>query len=281
MSVVDETRPIHRYRIEPSRPWVPVDVRELWEYRELFFFFTWRDVMLRYKQTALGALWAIIQPVSTMVVFSLFFGKLAKMPSDGVPYPIFIFAALLPWNLFAAGVNLASLSLLSSAHMIRKVYFPRVILPASGVLVGLVDFAIAFIILIGMMSWYGMVPTIHVLWLPLLLLLAVVTALGVGLWLAAINVYYRDVRHILPFVVQFWMFSTPVVYPSSLLEEPWRTLYGINPMVGVVEGFRWALLGTNTAPGGMILVSTTVAVIVLLSGVYTFCRMEKTFADIL
>ena len=268
-----------RYRIQPSRGWIPINVRELWEFRELFFFIAWRDIKVRYKQTALGAGWAIIQPVSQMVVFSIFFGGLAKMPSDGIPYPVFTYAALLPWNLFANGLSLASMSLVNSAHMIQKVYFPRMVLPVAGVMTGTVDFAIAFSVLIVMMLWFSIMPTVYILFLPLLLLLALVTALGVGLWIAAINVYYRDARYVLPFIIQLWLFATPVMWPSSLLSEPWRTIYAVNPMVGVVEGFRWALLGTGTAPGPMILVSSTVACLILLSGMFVFRRMEKTFAD--
>jgi len=260
---------------------MPVDVSELWEYRELFFFFVWRDVKVRYKQTALGALWAVIQPVSAMVVFSIFFGHFAGMRSDGLPYPVWNLAGLLPWNLFANGLSTASMSLVASAHLIPKVYFPRIVLPSAGVLIGLVDFAIAFLVLVGMMFWFGIAPTVRIVWLPCFLLLGVSAALGVGLWLAAINVYYRDVRYIAPSVVQIWMFASPVVWSSSVLPEPWRTVYGVNPMVGVVEGFRWALLGAPTEPGGMILVSTISAFVILLSGAAVFRRMERGFADVI
>ena len=264
--------------IEPSRGWVSLKLRELWEYRELLYFLTWRDIRVRYKQTMLGAAWAIIQPFFTMVVFSLFFGTLAKMPSDGVPYPIFSYAGLLPWQYFAYSLGQSSNSLVGSANLIRKVYFPRLIIPLSAVLAGVVDFAIAFIVLLGMMVYFRVWPTSGIFLLPLFLLLALVTALGVGLWLSALNVRYRDIRYIVPFITQFWMFATPVVYPSSLLNEPWRTLYGLNPMVGVVEGFRWALLGTNP-PGPMMLVSALVSLAILVSGLFYFRRMEKTFAD--
>jgi lipopolysaccharide transport system permease protein len=268
------------HRISPSKGWVSLRLDELWQYRELLYFLTWRDIKVRYKQTALGATWAIIQPFFTMVVFSLFFGRLARIPSDGLPYPIFSYAALVPWTFFANGLSQSSECLVGSANLIRKVYFPRLAIPLATVLGGLVDFGIAFTVLLGMMLYYGIVPTLNVLWLPLLLLLALVTALGVGLWLSALNVKFRDVRYVVPFVTQFWMFATPIAYPSSLLHEPWRTLYGVNPMVGVVEGFRWALLGTNTAPGPMIGVSALVATVLLIGGAYYFRRMEKTFADL-
>jgi lipopolysaccharide transport system permease protein len=267
-------------RIEPSRGWVSLKLKEIWEYRELLYFLTWRDVKVRYKQTVLGAAWAVIQPFFTMVVFSLFFGRLAKVPSDGIPYPIFAFAALVPWNYFANALTQSSDSLVGSANLIKKVYFPRLVIPMAAVISGAVDFSIAFTVLLGMMLFYGIVPTVHTLWLPLLLLLGVVTALGVGLWLSALNVQFRDVRYTVPFLAQFWMFATPVAYPSSLLSQPWRTIYGLNPMAGVVEGFRWALLGTKTAPGPMLAVSAAVAVLVLVGGAFYFRRMEKTFADV-
>ena len=236
-------------RIAPSKGWVPLKLKDLWEYRELLYFLVWRDIKVRYKQTALGATWAIIQPFFTMVVFSIFFGHLAKVPSDGIPYPLFSFAALVPWTFFANGLSQSSNSLVGSGTLITKVYFPRLIIPLASVFSGIVDFVLAFIVLLGMMVYYGLMPTtINVLWLPLFLLLALTTSLGVGLWLSALNVEYRDVRYIVPFITQFWMLATPIGYPSSLLQQPWRTLYGLNPMVGVAEGFRWALLGTNTAP---------------------------------
>ena len=269
-----------RLRIAPSRGWVSLKLRELWEYRELLYFLVWRDIKVRYKQTALGASWAIIQPFMTMVVFSLFFGHLARMPSDGLPYPIFTFAALVPWAFFANGLNQSSNSLVGSSNLITKVYFPRLIVPLASVFSGIVDFLVAFGVLLGMMLYYGLVPTLNILWLPLYVLLALVTSLGVGLWLSALNVEYRDVRYIIPFITQFWLFATPIAYPSSLLPEPWRTIYGLNPMVGVVEGFRWALLRTNTAPGAIVAVSASAAVLILISGAFYFRRMEKTFADI-
>ena len=266
--------------IGPSRGWQQLKLKELWHYRELLYFLSWRDIKVRYKQTVLGAAWAIIQPFFTMVVFSLFFGKLAKVPSDGVPYPLFAFAALVPWTFFANGLTHSSNSLVESATLLKKVYFPRLVIPISSVMSAAVDFVFAFIMLLAMMLMYGVLPTANVMWLPLLLVLAFVTALGVGFWLSAINVQYRDVRHTIPFLTQFWLFATPIAYPSSLLSEPWRTVYGINPMVGVVEGFRWALLNTDTAPGPMILVSSLTAVMVLVGGAFYFRRMEKSFADV-
>lgn len=266
--------------IEPSRGWVHLGLGELWRYRELLFFLVWRDVKVRYKQTMLGAAWAIIQPFFTMVVFSVFFGRLAKMPSDGVPYPIFAYTALVPWTFFATGLGESSNSLVGSSSLIKKVYFPRLALPIATVLAGIADFVLAFSILIGMMFYFGVVPTVNVLWLPFLFLLALVTALGAGLWLSAMNVRFRDIRYVVPFLVQFWMFATPVAYPSSLLSEPWRTLYAVNPMVGVIEGFRWAVLGSGNAPGPMIFVSALAAGALLLGGALYFRRMEKSFADV-
>lgn len=267
-------------RIEPSKGWVSLKLKELWAYRELLYFLIWRDVKVRYKQTVLGIAWAIIQPFFSMVVFSLFFGRLAKIPSDGIPYPIFSYAALVPWTFFAHGLSQASNSLVGSANLIKKVYFPRLAIPIATVLSGVVDFILAFILLIGMMIYFGFFPTINVFWLPLFLLLALATSLGISLWFSALNVEFRDVRYIIPFLTQFWLFSTPIAYPSSLLSEPWRTIYGINPMVGVVEGFRWALLGTKTGPGSITIVSSLVAFLLLLSGALYFRRMEKTFADV-
>ena len=267
-------------RIEPPRGWIPLNLRDLWEYRELLYFLAWRDIKVRYKQTVLGASWAILQPFFTMVVFSLFFGRLAGIPSEGMPYPIFSYAALVPWQFFANGLTSSSNSLVASANLIQKVYFPRLVIPMAAVGSGIVDFGLAFLVLLGMMAFYGIVPTMNVLWLPLLLLLALVTSLGAGLWLTAMNVQFRDVRYAVPFMVNAWMFATPIAYPSSLRDEPWRTVYGINPMAGVVEGFRWALLGTDTQPGSMILVSAVVSVSLLISGAYYFRRMEKSFADV-
>jgi len=273
--------PLPHLRIEPSKGWVSLKLHELWEYRELLYFLTWRDIKVRYKQTVLGAAWAIIQPFMTMVVFSLFFGRLAQIPSDGVPYPIWSYAALVPWTFFATGLTMSSNSLVGSANLIKKVYFPRLVIPIATVLSGAVDFVLAFIVLIFMMLFFGIVPTGNVVFLPLFLLLAFVTSLGVGLWLSAMNVQFRDVRYTVPFLTQFWLFATPIAYPSSLIEnETLRAIYGINPMAGVVEGFRWALLGTDTAPGPVIVVSTVAALILFISGLFYFRRMEKTFADV-
>ena len=266
--------------IEPSQGWVSLKLDELWAYRELLYFFIWRDIKVRYKQTVLGVSWAIIQPVFTMVIFSLFFGRLAKVPSDGLPYPIFSYAALVPWTFFANALTQASNSLIVSSNMLKKIYFPRLTLPIATVLAGIVDFVLAFSVLLGMIFFYNLRPTINVIWLPLFLLLALITSLGVGLWLSAMNVQFRDVRYTVPFLTQAWLFATPIAYPSSLLSEPWRTLYGLNPMVGVVEGFRWALLGTDTAPGPIIIVSALMSVAILVSGAFYFRRMEKTFADV-
>jgi lipopolysaccharide transport system permease protein len=268
-------------RIEPSRGWVSLQLRALWKYRELLYFLIWRDVKVRYKQTVLGAAWAIIQPFFTMVVFSIFFGKLAQVPSDGIPYPIFSYAALVPWSFFAYGLGNASNSLIGDARLIRKVYFPRLVMPISTVLAGFVDFILAFVVLLGMMLAYGIVPTVNALWLPFFLLLALITSLGAGLWLSAMNVQFRDVRYTVPFLTQLWMYASPIAYPSSLIKDPvLRALYGINPMAGVVEGFRWALLGTDTAPDPVLIASSLAALVLCLSGAFYFRRMEKNFADI-
>jgi lipopolysaccharide transport system permease protein len=267
-------------RVQASTGWVSLQLSELWEYRELLYFLTWRDIKVRYKQTALGAAWAIIQPFFTMLVFSLFFGRLAKVPSDGIPYPVFCFAALVPWTFFANGLSQSSNSLVGNSNLIKKVYFPRLAVPISTVLSEAVDFALAFAVLIVIMLRYRIVPGVNIVWLPVFLLLALVTSLGVGLWLSAMNVQFRDVRYVVPFLTQFWLFATPVAYPSSMLSEPWRTFYGLNPMAGVIEGFRWALLGTNTRPGGIIAASSAASLIILISGAFYFRRMEKTFADV-
>jgi lipopolysaccharide transport system permease protein len=266
--------------IQPSRGWLKLNLGELWNYRELLYFLVWRDVKVRYKQTALGAAWAILQPFMTMVVFSVFFGRLAKIPSDGVPYPVFAFTALLPWQLFAYALAESSNSLVASQNLITKVYFPRLVIPIAGVLAGLVDFAIAFVVLLGLMWYFGIVPTAAVALLPLFVLLAIMTALAVGLWLSALNVKYRDVRYTIPFLTQFWMFVTPVAYPSSLVPERWRALFGLNPMAGVVEGFRWALLGKAHSPGPLLIVSIAAVVALLIGGLMYFRRTEATFADI-
>ncbi len=265
--------------VRPSRGWMDLNLRELWRYRELVYFLTWRNIKVRYKQTFLGAAWAILQPLLTMVVFTLFFGRLAKIPSDNVPYPIFSYAALLPWQLFSKALTDAGRSLVSSRNMITKVYFPRLAIPLSTMLSGLVDFALAFIVLLGMMVYYHVTPTAHVWTILLFLPLALITALGVGLWLSALNVLYRDVGYTLPFLTQAWMFITPIAYSSTLVPPKWRLVYALNPMAGVVNGFRWALLDTPTGPDASLAVSVAVAVVLLISGLYFFRRMERQFAD--
>jgi len=266
--------------IRPSKGWAALNLRDLWLYRELIYFMTWRDLKVRYKQTLLGASWAVLKPFMMMIVFTIFFGNLAKVPSDGVPYPIFAYTALLPWELFANALSVTSRSLVQNRHMITKVYFPRIILPLSSVFAGLVDFAIAFVILIGLMIYYGFKPSPAVWTLPLFLLMGLITALGVGLWLSALNVLYRDVGYITPFLTQFWLFITPVAYPASLVTGVWKYLYALNPMAGVVEGFRWAVLGTEQgAPGPMLIVSAAVSILLLVTGIIYFRRMERLFAD--
>jgi lipopolysaccharide transport system permease protein len=269
-----------RTRVEPSRGWVSLKLAEIWEYRELLYFFIWRDVKVRYKQTALGLAWAILQPLFTMLIFSLFFGRLAKVPSDGVPYPLFALTGLLPWTFFAHGVTQSANSVVNHSNLVNKVYFPRMIIPIAAVLAGLVDLVPAFALLLPMMMYYGVIPSAQIFWLPAFVLLALLAALGVGTGLAAINVHFRDVRHTVPFLIQSWLFITPIAYPSSLLPEGWKTLYALNPMVGVVEGFRWAVLGTEPAPGAMVLVSAAAAVLLLLVTALYFRRLERTFADV-
>jgi lipopolysaccharide transport system permease protein len=246
----------------------------------LAFFLAWRDLKVRYKQTALGAAWAVIQPLSTMIVFSVFFGYLARVPSDGMPYPVFAYAGLLPWSLFAHALHESSNSLINNQNLITKVYFPRLIVPLAPLFVGLVDFGISLLVLALMLLWYGITPTVGVLALPLFTLLALATALAVGVWLSALNVQYRDVRYTIPFLSQLWLFATPVAYPSSLLPEPWRSLYGLNPMAGVVEGFRWALLGRMAVPGPLIAVSAAAVLALLIGGLWYFSRVEQAFADV-
>jgi len=257
-----------------------LNLKDLWEYRELLYFLVWRDIKVRYKQTALGAAWALLQPLLTMLVFTVFFGRLAKVPSDGIPYPVFALTALLPWQLFAFALNESSTSLVTNKNLLTKVYFPRLIVPMASVFAGLVDFALAFVLLLGLMVIYHVRPTAAVAWLPVFLLMTVATALSVGLWLSALNVKFRDVRYVIPFLTQFWMFATPVAYPSSLVPEPWREWYGLNPMAGVVEGFRWALLGKAGNPGLLVWVSVAAVVLLLTGGLYYFRRTEATFADI-
>lgn len=268
--------------IKPSTGFTALNLSDLWIYRELVFFMIWRDIKVRYKQTLLGATWAIIQPVMTMLVFNFLFGTVAKVPTDGIPYPIFSFTALLPWGLFVTALNQASRSLTANHNMVTKIYFPRLVLPVASVLAGLVDFAIAFVILVMMMIYYKVTPTWNALWaLPLFLLLAILAALGVALWLSAINVQYRDVNYALPFLTQFWLFVTPVAYSAKVISEKWRYLYSLNPMAGVVNGFRWALLGSGTGPDTALWVSIGISMLILISGLFYFRRMEHTFADMI
>ncbi len=267
--------------IKPSKGFAALNLRDLWIYRELIYFMVWREVKVRYKQTMLGAAWAIIQPVLTMVVFTFLFGRVAKLPTDGnVPYPIFSYTALLPWGLFVNALNQASRSLTSNQNMVTKIYFPRLVLPLASILSGLVDFVIAFVILIGLMIYYKISPSFSALWVvPVFLLLTIVTALGVALWLSAINVQYRDVNYALPFMTQFWLFITPVAYSSKLISEKWQLVYSLNPMAGVVNGFRWALLGVGNGPDTGLWISVCVSLLLLISGLFYFRNMEKTFAD--
>ena len=265
--------------IEP-RGRLELRLSEVWEYRDLLYFLIWRDIKVRYKQTALGALWAILQPLLATIVFTLFFGRLAKIPSDGVPYPVFAYVALVPWQLFAYSLTESSNSLVTNQNLIRKVYFPRLVIPLSTVVVGLVDFAIAFLLVIAMLFKNRIVPGASIALLPVFLLFAVATALAVGFWLSALNIQYRDIRYTIPFLTQLWLLATPVAYPSSLIPERWRYLYALNPMAGVVEGFRWALLGKAAYPGPLIWVSATVVLVLLITGLAYFRRMESSFADI-
>jgi lipopolysaccharide transport system permease protein len=274
-----ESRSRVPFRLQPSSGWVALQLGELWRYRELLYFLVWRDIKVRYKQTALGAAWAIIQPLFTMLVFSVFLGKLAKVPSDGIPYPLFSYCALVPWVFFANGLGQSSDSLVGSSNLIKKVYFPRLAIPLGVVCSGLVDFLLAFAMLLVLCFKYHVRPTHNIVWLPGFVLLAFMTSLGVGLWLSAMNVKYRDVKYAVPFLCQFWMFATPIAYPSSLVSPALRPLFGLNPMAGVVEAFRWAMLGTKNAPTAMIGISFAVAVLILVIGLFYFRRMEKTFAD--
>ena len=267
-------------RIEPSRGWVALNLSELWAYRELLYFLTWRDVKVKYKQTIIGAGWAILQPLTTMLVFTLVFKKIADISSEGIPYPIFAYTALLPWNLFATALNRSTVSLVSQVGLISKVYFPRLIIPLSAAFSGIIDFAIAFVILVGMMFWYGITPRWAILSLPLFITIGLIAALSVGLWLAALNVRYRDVGHAVPFLIQIWMFASPVAYPVGLIPEKWRLLYSFNPLAGVIEGFRWALLGKESPDFRVIAVSTMVVFALLFGGLIYFKRTERTFADL-
>jgi lipopolysaccharide transport system permease protein len=267
--------------IKPTRGWIGLDLSELWRYRELIFFLIWRDVKVRYKQTLLGAAWAILKPFFSMVVFSVIFGRLAQIPTDNVPAPLFYFTGLLPWIFFQDGINKASVSLVSGRNLITKVYFPRLAIPLSSVIAGLVDFALAFLVLIGMMIYYRFSPQGSLWTLPLFLLLAMITSLGAGLWLAALNVAYRDISYVTPFLVQAWLYASPVAYSATLIQDPfWQTIYGLNPMAGVVQGFRWAALGVGQPPSISLLISILVAFVLLVTGIMYFRRMERTFADV-
>lgn len=268
-------------RIEPTAGLRSLGLRELWHYRELMYFFVWRDVKVRYKQTVLGAAWAILQPFLTMIVFTIFFGRLAKLPSDGIPYPLFAYCALVPWQLFAFALVESSNSLVTNEQLVTKVQFPRMLIPIASVLAGLVDFLLAFVVLVGMLVWFHVGLSPRMLLLPAFILLAIVTALAVGVWLSALNVKYRDVRYTIPFLTQFWLLVTPVAYSASLVPGVWRTVYGLNPMAGVVTGFRWALFGTNAGFGPLLVVSVAVVLVLLVSGAFYFKKMERTFADVI
>ena len=272
--------PVATTIVQPRKSFWDLELKDLWEYRELLYFLVWRDVKVKYKQTALGVAWAVLQPLLATLVFSVFFGRLARMPSDGVPYPVFAYVALVPWQYFANALTESSNSLVASQNLIKKVYFPRLVIPMGSVIAGLVDFCFAFIVLIGMMFYYGITPSASIFLFPVFLLLAVCTALAVGLWLSALNVQFRDVRYTIPFLTQFWMFATPVVYPSSLVPAKWRVWYGLNPMAGVIDGFRYALLGRAAKPGPMIWVSAAAVAVLLLGGLLYFRKMESTFADV-
>ena len=280
-NLVENQKALPEIVYEPTHGWISLNLKELWEYRELLYFLTWRDIMVRYKQAALGVAWAILQPLLTMVIFSVIFGQLAKLPSEGIPYPIFSYAALLPWDFFANALTHASTSLVGNSNLLTKVYFPRLIIPLSAVTAGLVDFAIAFVILIGMMLYYGIAPTWNVLWILPLMMLALLTAIAVSLWFSALNVQYRDVQYAIPFLVQAWMYASPVAYSTGLIPSQglWRVIYGLNPMAGVIQGFRWALLG-GSPPDILMAISTMMVLILLLGGLIYFKKMEKSFADV-
>jgi lipopolysaccharide transport system permease protein len=279
-AVIEQSQEFPVVRIGARRGWLALDLAEMWAYRELLYFFVWRDIKVRYKQTVIGAAWAVLQPLMTMLVFSLFFGRLAKIPSQGLPYPIFYYCALLPWMYFSTAMQAATNIVVDHQRVITKIYFPRVVLPVAAVLSGLLDFAISFIVFLGLMVYYRIVPTASVIWLPAFLLLAILTALGVGLWLSALNALYRDVRYVVPFLVQFWMFASPVVYPSSLVSEKWRWLYGLNPMAGVIEGFRWALTGHGEPPGVLLAASSAAVILLVLSGLVYYHAVEGKIADV-
>ena len=272
--------PLATIIVQPRKSLWDLDLKGLWEYRELLYFLVWRDIKVKYKQTALGVAWAVLQPLMATLIFSVFFGRLARLPSDGIPYPVFVYVAMVPWQYFANALNESSSSLVASQNLIKKVYFPRLVIPLGSVFAGLVDFCFAFVILIGMMFYYGITPSVSIFLFPVFLLLAIGTALAGGLWLSALNVQYRDVKYVIPFVTQFWLFATPVVYPSSLVPAKYRAWYGLNPMAGVIDGFRYSLLGRGGKPGAMIWVSAAAVVVLLLGGLLYFRKMESTFADV-
>lgn len=278
-----ETQPkIETVVIQPVKGLVALNLKDVWKYRELVYFLTWRDLKVRYKQSVLGILWAILQPLMTMVVFTIFFGNFAKVPSDGIPYPIFSYVAVVPWTFFASALNVSARSMLSSGNMISKIYFPRIIVPLASIFANLVDFLIAFVILIAMMFFYHIIPTINMLWLPLFLLLSIITAMGVGLWFSALVVMYRDFGYLLTYIATFWQFVSPVIYSSSMIPEKWRLLYSLNPMTGVIEGFRWALLGTNMVVSPLMFgVSALISIVLFVTGMFYFRRMERVFADMI
>lgn len=271
--------PVPIIRLQPSGRWRFVDLSELWHYRELIYFLTWRDIKVRYKQTSIGVAWAVLQPIAMMLVFTLFFGKLAKLPSEGVPYPLFTFCALLPWQVFSRSVSDSANSLVTDQRLISRVYFPRIIVPTASIVGSLVDFGISFLLFLLIMAWYGFLPTANIIFLPFFLLLMMTTALGVGYWLSALNIEYRDVIYALPFISQIWMFLSPVVYPSSLVPAKWRLLYGLNPMAGVIDGFRWSLLGVGPGPSPLLLASTCISLALFTTGIFWFRSRERTFAD--
>jgi homopolymeric O-antigen transport system permease protein len=277
---LNKTKQNHSILIEPSQNRTLFGLTELWDYRELLFFMTWRDIKVRYKQSVLGVIWAIFQPLMQMVIFSLIFGRLANLPSDGIPYPIFSYAALVPWTFFAGGLGKATNSLITSSAMIKKIYFPRLVLPISNILSGFIDFFVAFSIIFVLMIVYDVALTWRILLLPFLFLLAFVTSLGVSLWLAPLNAQFRDVRRATAFLIRIWFWITPITYSSSSLPAPFNQLYALNPMAGVVEGFRWALAGADTEPGMMVFISAVMSILLLLSGLLYFRRMESTFADV-
>jgi lipopolysaccharide transport system permease protein len=278
---VRQPQPSPSIVIEPRRGLLNIDVGTLWQYRELLYFLIWRDVKVRYKQTIIGMAWVVLQPVLTMIVFTLVFGRFAKIPSDGIPYPVFIFAALLPWNLFASALGRGGDSVVQHANLISKVYFPRLVLPIAGVISPVIDFGVAFVVLIALMAGYGIAPGAGILALPLFVLLAMLTALAVSLWTSALNVRYRDVGHAIPFLIQLWMFASPVAYPVSIVPERWRLLYSLNPMAGVIEGFRWALLGKESFDAQVAAVSAFAVVMLLVPAAIYFRKTERTFADVI